>query len=240
MLEPAMRPAGWLRGLDRSATVSGIVPSGFESYLRILHKAHPAETDISGPVPTASWREVAAALGRPVTSATRWAELSGAYGEAASVPGLGTVYPPEEGRLDAPGFNAMARVLAGHTDGTLLAAFWTGWEPLRGDSEAARRKRVTVRIQGEQYLLYSFLNAEVASGSWMEASAFGWSAGNGLTPNYLWPSDGSWCLGTGIDLDSTVLGGPEPILSEVEALPELEALRVEPATDLTSSIRTGR
>ena len=129
--------AGWLSGLERSAKVAGIVPSGFESYLRILHKTHPAETDVSGPVPTATWQEVASALGQRLTPETRWAELSGAYGEAASVPGLGTVYPPEEGRLDSAGFNALARVLAEHVDGVCLAAFWTGWEPLQDDGKAA-------------------------------------------------------------------------------------------------------
>lgn len=41
----------------------------------------------------------------------------------------------------------------------------------------------------------------------MQAPAFGWGEGNGLTPNYLWPADGSWCLGTNIDLDSSILGG---------------------------------
>lgn len=74
----------------------------------------------------------------------------------------------------------------------------------------------------------------------MQAPAFGWGEGNGLTPNYLWPADGSWCLGTNIDLDSSILGGPSRILSDVAALPELETFHVNPSTDLTSSIQTGR
>lgn len=74
----------------------------------------------------------------------------------------------------------------------------------------------------------------------MQSAAFGWAEGNGLTPNYLWPADGSWCLGTSIDLDSSILGGPSRIMSEVEALPELETLHVATSTDLTSSVPTGR
>ena len=63
----------------------------------------------------------------------------------------------------------------------------------------------------------------------------GWAGGSGLTPNFLWPADESWCLGTNVDLDSSILGAPSRILSEVEALPELETFRVAPSTDLTSS-----
>lgn len=239
-LEKAQRPADWLNRIDRSAKVEGIVPAVFESYLRILHKAHPAGTAAPGYnfSPEASWEAVATALGRRLSPGIRWAELSGAYGEPASVPGLGTVYPPEEGRLDGAGFRALARVLSKTTDGPVLAAFWTGWEPVVEDSESARaiRQGDTVSIQGEQYVLYSLESRDLADARWMLTPAFGWAQGNGLTPNYLWPADGSWCLGTSIDLDSSVLGLPSAVLSEVEALPELETLHVTPFTDLSSSI----
>lgn len=98
-LESALGPAKWLSGLDHTAKVTDNVPAGFESYLRILHKAHPAE--IEGPdripCPEATWGEVASALGRTLVPETTWTDLSGAYGEPAPAPGLGTVYPPEEG-----------------------------------------------------------------------------------------------------------------------------------------------
>lgn len=243
-LETALRPVDWLSGLDRSAKVEGIVPTGFESYLRILHKGHPAEIDGPNHIssPEVSWEVVASALGHRLSPETIWAELSGAYGDPASVPGVGTVYPPEEGRLDAAGFRALARVLVKATDGPFFAAFWAGWEPVLEDSASARaiRHGDTVSIQGEHYVLYSLESRELADASWMQAPAFGWAEGNGLTPNYLWPADGSWCLGTNIDLDSSILGGPAFVLSEVEALPELEALHVTPSTDLTSSITRAR
>jgi hypothetical protein len=243
-IETALRPANWLYGLTRSARVDGIVPAGFEGYLRIFHKARPAEAEEpgTGAAPHARWEDVASALGRRLSPETLWADLSGAYGEPASAPGMGTVYPPEEGRLDAAGFRALARVLAREANGPLLAAFWTGWDPISADSEAARaiRRGDTVVIQGEQYVLYSFESGELADGSWMGAAAFGWAEGNGLTPNYMWPADSSWCLGTNIDLDSSILGGPARVLSEVESLPELEALRVTSSTDLASSAPKAR
>lgn len=243
-IETALRPANWLSGLNRSARVDGIVPAGFESYLRIFHKAHPAGTagPRSGAAREASWEDVASALGRQLAPETKWADLSGAYGEPASAQGLGTVYPPEEGRLDAAGYRALARVLTKTSDGPFLAAFWTGWDPISADSEAARviRRGDTVVIQGEQYVLFSLESGEMADASWMSAPAFGWTEGNGLTPNYLWPPGGSWCLGTNIDLDSSILGGPARVLSEVESLPELEALYVTPSTDLASSVPNAR
>lgn len=164
-LDTALDQANWLSGLDRSAKVTNIVPAGFESYLRILHRAHPAETEGADryEAPEASWAEVASALGRQLSPETRWAELSGAYGEPGSVPGLGIVYPPQEGRLDAAGFRALARVLATTTDGPILAAFWAGWEPVLEDRESARavRKGDTFSIQGQHYLLYSLKRGRI-------------------------------------------------------------------------------
>lgn len=243
-LETTLGPAKWLSGLDHTAKVTDNVPAGFESYLRILHKAHPAEIEGPGrvPCPEATWAEVASALGRTLTPETIWPDLSGTYGEpAASVPGLGTVYPPEEGRLDGAGFRALARVLSATTDGPILAAFWAGWEPVLEDKESAKavRKGKTFSIQEIRYVLYSLEASELAESSWMQP-AFGWDGGSGLTPNFLWPADESWCLATNIDLDSTILGAPSRIVSEVEALPELETFRVTPATDLTSSFPPAR
>lgn len=85
-------------------------------------------------------------------------------------------------------------------------------------------------------MLFCLESRELTDSMWMPALSFGWAEGNGLTPSYLWPEDGSWCLGTSIDLDSSILGGPSRVLSEVEALTELETLHVTPSTDLTSSV----
>jgi len=160
------------------------------------------------PLPGASWETVATALGCRLSPGIRWAELSGAYGEPAIVPGLGTVYPLKEGRLDAAGFRALAGVLGGMTDGPVLAAFWTGWEPVLEDNESATAisHGDTVSIQGEQYVPYCLESRELTDSTWMQAPAFGWGEGNGLSPGYLWPEDGTWCLGTSIDLDSSILG----------------------------------
>jgi len=131
--ETALRPANWLSGLDRSAKVEGIVPAGFESYLRILHKGHLADTD--GPGASSSIRQG----GRPLrqhSGANSCLERDGlnSPGPTGSRPRCRDWAPSTRPRK------------------AVLAAFWTGWEPVSEDSESARviRNGDTVSIQGEQ------------------------------------------------------------------------------------------
>ncbi len=149
------------------------------------------------------------------------------------------MFPPEEGRLDSRGFSALADVLVASTAGEFLAAFWTGWEPLLEDRPTwkAIRKGETVSIQGNQYLLYNFTSSDLAGAAFMALRQFGWTAGNGITPSYLWPRDESWFLATNIDLDSSILAGPSRLVAKVRALPALESIPVHISTDLTSSFR---
>ncbi len=227
-----------LERLSPSAKVAGIVPAGFESYLRILHKGHGMSEPGPGanPDPLISWGAVASALGRNLEEQTLWADLSGKYGEPALAPGVGTVYPPEEGRLDGPGFTALADLLAESSDGPFYAGFWTGWEPLSGYSESAEAIRLgqTVSIQGESYLFYVLTQADLVGAAFMELPQFGWSGGNGLTPNYLWPTDESWLLVSNIDFDSSILAGPSSLVESVNGVPELESIRVRATTNLAS------
>ncbi|GAB2713359.1 hypothetical protein GCM10027038_09300 [Arthrobacter bambusae] len=231
----------WQAGLDGSARVKGIVPAGFESYLRILHKAHGTSVPGPGtePEPQVTWTEVASSRGLKLEPGTIWADLSGVYGEPSVVSGVGTVFPPEEGRLDSRGFSALADVLVASTAGGFLAAFWTGWEPLQEDrsSGQAIRKGQTVSIQGNQYLLYNFTSSDLAEAGFMARPQFGWTAGNGITPSYLWPRDETWFLATNLDLDSSILAGPSHLVAKVEALPVLESIPVHISTVLTSSFR---
>ncbi|WP_225499501.1 hypothetical protein [Arthrobacter sp. M4] len=221
--------------------MAGIVPAGFESHLRILHKGHgTSEPGLgTGPDPLISWGTVASALGRNLEEQTLWADLSGKYGEPALVPGVGTVYPPEEGRLDCPGFTALADLLAETSDGPFYAGFWTGWEPLSEYSESAEAIRLgqTVSIQGESYLFYVLSQLDLAAAAFLQFPQLGWKAGNGLTPNYLWPTDESWLLVSNVDFDSSILAGSSSLVETVKQLSDLECIPVRRSTDLTSSIR---
>lgn len=51
----------------------------------------------------------------------------------------------------------------------------------------------------------------------MALPQFGWTAGNGITPSYLWSRDEIWFLATSIDLDSRILAGPSRLVAKVKA-----------------------
>lgn len=242
--ETERRFIDWTMRLGRSVRVEDTVPADFPFYLRILHKAQGSSEPGPGPVaaPQFTWREIAGALDKTLEPETIWADFSGAYGEPVDVPGIGTVFPPEEGRLDRNGFISLANVLADSTAGSFFAAFWTGWGMLSNDQYVAKliRRRKTVPIQGENYLLYSLDADELRACRFMALPEFGWTTGHGLTPNYLWPRNESWFLGTNIDLDSSILAGSESVLAVAEGLTELELIRVQPSTRLTSSFPKGQ
>ncbi|MGY1855148.1 hypothetical protein [Modestobacter sp. SYSU DS0290] len=53
------------------------------------------------------------------------------------------------------------------------------------------------------------------------------------SPNLWWPADRSWCVGTEIDFDSTLVAGSRALVDELLAHPVLEALEVHPEGSLT-------
>ncbi|HEU4420989.1 MAG TPA: hypothetical protein VFR67_00430, partial [Pilimelia sp.] len=54
------------------------------------------------------------------------------------------------------------------------------------------------------------------------------------SPSLLWPADRSWCVGTEIDFDSTLVGGSTDLVDAVLAAPGLEVWPVNPDDDLTA------
>jgi len=46
------------------------------------------------------------------------------------------------------------------------------------------------------------------------------------SPNYIWPSDKTWCLVTDIDFDSTLVGGSDSLIKEIIAEDRIETWRV--------------
>jgi hypothetical protein len=53
------------------------------------------------------------------------------------------------------------------------------------------------------------------------------------SPNLLWPADRSWCLGTEVDFDSTLIGCSQELIDALVTAPTLEAWPVGPRDDLT-------
>ncbi len=87
-----------------------------------------------------------------------------------------------------------------------------------------------LRLPGRDYLLFRGpLHAALSIG---EESPDGWDERQ--SPSLLWPADRSWCLGTEIDFDSTLIGGSQQLIDAVLDAPGLEAWRIDAADDLTS------
>lgn len=53
------------------------------------------------------------------------------------------------------------------------------------------------------------------------------------SPNLFWPADRSWCVGTDVDLTSTVVGGDTGLVADVLADPGLDAWPVEASDDVS-------
>jgi len=99
-------------------------------------------------------------------------------------------------------------------DGTLITP------PRRIARWHARR----LDIPGRDYLLFS--------GPLDAATVIGWHAEDGRfwpqSPNLFWPDDHAWCVGSDVDLCSTVVGGTASLIASVVADAGLEAWPVRP------------
>jgi hypothetical protein len=79
-------------------------------------------------------------------------------------------------------------------------------------------------VPGRDYLLFS--------GPLDTATVMGWQADDGRfwpqSPNLFWPDDLAWCVGSEVDLRSTVVGGTARLIDSLIDDGELEAWRVRP------------
>lgn len=250
--EPDVAAGQWL--VDRlgplGARVGSLLPSGYEAYARVLH---PAEAEDGSPArwadvaaacgttlhPTAQfWRLVGAPEG--------WRPDDGTW--PGHAPRIGTLDAGTYGAV----IEALAT--AAGSDGAVVAGLWEGFGWVDGagvsflwlpDDDAtaeeleARQQGRSVRgafdrdvlaaprleLPHRSYLLFRGTLADAATvldaaGPWSTPGIGSW----GQSPNLLWAADRSWCLATEIDLDSTVIGGPAPVIDAVLARPDLEAL----------------
>jgi hypothetical protein len=53
------------------------------------------------------------------------------------------------------------------------------------------------------------------------------------SPSLWWPDDHAWCVASEIDLDTTYIGCSEACRDDLLAVPEIEALSIDPATGIT-------
>jgi hypothetical protein len=230
--------------------VRGLLPSGFESYVRVLHPAWPTSAgapDDREPLP---WEAVAAITGARMHACVQFDALVGAdRGEARD-------FEPAVGELPPTLVSALCEVLGKHTATPERCWFclWDGYGWIAGSSSAAVlittgaapgravdtppafpaeiMSGPRVSLPGRDYILFE--------GPLAAAKELGWRRGELLSdaypeldfdpadfepqsPNLFWPHDHSWCVATEIDLDSTYVGGPQGLVDALVDDPRFEA-----------------
>jgi hypothetical protein len=216
-----VRAAQWLvaglRGFGES--VFSLVPFGFPAYVRVFHPAYRQVGTEAMPV---RWTTIAAANARLAHPGMQLGALTGSY-EAlhAAQPGVFD-HAPQVGTLPPELATMLAAALARHTttpDECWLAV-WNGFAGTRDDV----RQAPTFLAPHRQYHLLRG-PVEAATESVTEPLRT-------QSPNLWWPDDRAWCVATEIDLNSTYIGCGHACRDEVLALPEVEALTIDPATGI--------
>jgi hypothetical protein len=129
-----------LRGTDEGVLVGEIVPTGFETYARILH---PALLPRDGELVPVRWSELAAERGKVIHPE---AQLASLLGEELPTGGnsWGEGFVPEEGSLPEGQCGALASILAGFTSTPDLCWFcvWEGFGFWHGGSSLWSTTRI--------------------------------------------------------------------------------------------------
>lgn len=244
----------WIRGrLTGWEKATGVIPTGFAAYARILH---PVPVD---PVETApgkytqqycSWSEIAEKTGRIIHPAVQFSALIGASQPGKTSSDEWDDAAPSEGNLPPRETAALCDIAARHTSTPQDAYFavWEGWGQLNGGSVAFgidergrpwqrrippllsyRERRVPrLELPDRSYHLFRGPLDAIEALSQMEEGDHSWQV-----PSLWWPADRAWCVASEIDFDSTLVGGSAALIAEVLASPDLEALPLDPDTDLT-------
>jgi len=190
-----------------------------------------------------TWAQVAQVTGRRVHPAVQWHALIGAASPFAHRRELWDAGEPEQGNLSLTALDALCSVLGQHTSvpNECFFAVWEGWGQLHGGQArvwlTADGRSVPaapllspnelavdrVRLPHRNYLLMSGPLTAVGDLARYEGPDT-WVS---QSPSLIWPADGSWCVATEIDFDSTLIGGSTPAINQILAHGGLEAMPVD-------------
>lgn len=213
-------------------TVAATIPDHFEAYARIFHRMDGGR-DLER-----RWADVARAKGtfmHPEAQFHRLAKTE--LYQNALIDGANGVdyWRPNQGELDEGQLQALTALLGGNTakGQDIFQAVWEGWggfKPGAGSIPSGPGQALTVANGLRRYWVFRGSLGELAHPPWF-GDGLGFSS---PTLNLAWPADHSWCLATEIDFDSTLVGGTAELIDAIVQSEVLEALRVTPATDLSS------
>jgi hypothetical protein len=248
-LEPVedLSPSVWVQQAlkDRPAErfrVRDLVPPVFVAYARILHRPYkPGD----GRIPTGTWAERAAELGRELGPETDWEELEGTMSDGV----LKDDWTPGQGSLIEQEVGTLAPFLYGHTTTPLECwfAMWSGWGDLSGASgvlyrspqrtiaelrirwrnwfESWQARREAARLKTFPLLGRSGRSYVLVAGAIDDAPRF--HLGRRFqSPSLWWPADRAWFVHTEIDAVSTYVGGSRALVDQLVGGQILESFEV--------------
>jgi hypothetical protein len=227
---------GWIEPELSGArgSVTGTVPDRYEAYVRILH---PAWLD-GGSV---TWGQVAEELGRTVHPLAQWDAIVGADRYRNETPDWRGA-APDVGSLEKAVLAPLLETLAEHTTtpGEAFFGIWIGMMWGRFGPGVASETRSTddlsfafpaeqvgrprLHLLGREYVV---LAGSIEQGVLVEDRL------SPSSPNLAWPSDRAWFLASEIDFDSTLVGGTEAVVRQIDEDGRFEAFRVGPKNRLT-------
>jgi hypothetical protein len=239
--------------------VCNVVPTGFDAYARVLH---PAQDELGHPVTwaeacqrtgqtphaTVLWSSIAPTINEVQTTG-RWPFRQTVRSSTATWRGR----EPEEGNVPTSTLVALLDALDRFTPARsdCYHAVWEGWSWLNAGPMRLQRRTLfgglaapavapsgalpqellagpLFRLPGRDYLLFRGpLRAALSIGAQEPDGHEGRQS-----PNLLWPADRTWCLGSEIDFDSTLIGGSNQLIEALLQTPGLEAWPVAATDDL--------
>jgi hypothetical protein len=186
-------------------SLSVLLPPHFEAYSKILTEMRSfVETKRGREGPRIRWRELADFLCVPFEPQICHKWFFASMSETACWSRF--LYGPAEGNLDHEELSEIVSIL----------------RPFTGGQECFLRF-AEIPLTGTD-------KPRLFSGALNEVIEFGKENDYRFSPEYLWPSDRSWCLCSDFDFEFTFVGGPQELISAILASRELEAFQITPQT----------
>lgn len=197
-------------------SVTSLVPDGLPAYVRVFHPAYLEQQPVR-------WSDIAAANG---TQPHPGMQLGGLNGTGPfhykGQPGIYD-HRPAEGSLPSELRRPLVDVLPRHTatPERCWFAVWYGFgAAFRDDLVGAP----TFRTPGREYHLFSGAVESISDRLWTDS----WTQ----SANIWWPDDRAWCVASEIDLITTYIGCSEACRDDLVAIPDLEAMGIDPTTGI--------
>ncbi len=211
------------------------VPQRYAAYARIFH---PTTDEASAEV---TWAEVARRLGTTAHREMQWHAIVGSYDPDNFTGSRWRGEDPSISELEAEKLDALAAILARHTDtaeecffglSTIRSGFAEEFDAapqfelphrefviLTGPLSAVAQIQLNSR---HSTVTVFYREGKEPPADYEPPERFSREA-----PNLIWPEDRAWLIATEVDFDSTLLGGSRELIDALLAAPELEVWEVD-------------